>query len=587
MDFNNHILIIDVANIRDHDPATMKTRRFEGRDIPLSSLQYLDSALAALEKQVPAGTVIKIADYSLIHNFSDDESIEFKRRTKLDPLDSQYIYLLPYQSNRSERKGGLFRRKLMDDPDFVEADDIILSLALELDAYVISGDSYSDEKFDHHMKSIRERLFVHQFNAASDTWIFAKSMEYYAENRRTREDWSRIESLTTIAQEIGSYRRFEAQSDIDIRRFAFETLIEEFWADRRARITIDQGRRLTSNPLKNLISSISLRPQQAAISSRSIDIPSPTPAAADNRRELVPVAATPLPSRTLGNAEIARRLPTFFALAGPAILTYENQRIAIMGKLVRDGGNVYIEWVLSDKRIKIQAEHSLGLPRTGELVRITGTLIQDDSDVSLEVELSDTVNTLHLEDIVNERVELVRSSQPKRQLSQWFLPAMTWGRRRARLSKPFLEPGFVPRPIPTSFPKHVTAPKSLGIQENMVRSRVAGNEDWTSGPTPNEFDEVQLFEPVMTSVDSFGRIEFSEPISRNGGSTKSARRWLLLFLVGIGLVAAIGTYLFTRQDSELIIPLQSRSCVFRVDNEVIDDSCFSIEFKGIKRLVRI
>ena len=229
----------------------------------------------------------------------------------------------------------------------------------------------------------------------------------------------------------------------------------------------------------------------------------------------------------------------------------------------------------------------MGLPRTGELVRITGTLIQDDSDVSLEVELSDTVNTLHLEDIVNERVELVRSSQPKRQLSQWFLPAMTWGRRRARLTKPFLEPGFVPRPIPTSFPKHVTAPKSLGIQENMVRSRVTGNDDWTSGPTPNEFDEVQLFEPVMTSVDSFGRIEFSEPISRNGGSTKSARRWLLPILVGFGLVAAIGTYLFTRQDSELIIPLQSRSCVFRVDNEVIDDSCFSFEFKGIKRLVGI
>jgi hypothetical protein len=58
MDFNNHILIIDVANIRDRDPATMKTRTHEGRNIPLSSLQYLDSALAALEKQVPSGTVL-------------------------------------------------------------------------------------------------------------------------------------------------------------------------------------------------------------------------------------------------------------------------------------------------------------------------------------------------------------------------------------------------------------------------------------------------------------------------------------------------------------------------------------------------
>jgi hypothetical protein len=184
-------------------------------------------------------------------------------------------------------------------------------------------------------------------------------------------------------------------------------------------------------------------------------------------------------------------MPTFFAKAGPAISAYENQRIAIIGILVRDGSNVYIEWVLSDKRIKIQAERSSDFPRTGELVRITGTLVQDDSDICLKVELSDTVTILDLEDIVKKRVESVRSNQPKRQLSHWFLPAMRWGGRRARLNKPFLEPGFVPRPIPTSFPKHVAAPKSLGIQEDTVRSRVPGSEDWTSDPFLNEFVEIQ------------------------------------------------------------------------------------------------
>jgi hypothetical protein len=164
---------------------------------------------------------------------------------------------------------------------------------------------------------------------------------------------------------------------------------------------------------------------------------------------------------------------------------------------------------------------------------------------------------------------------------------MRWGGRRARLNKPFLEPGFVPRPIPTSFPKHVAAAKPLGIQEDTVQSRVPGSEDWTSDPFLNEFDEVQLLEPVMTSVNSFGRIDFSEPISRNDSSTQSARRWQLLILVGIGIVAAIGIYLFTRQGSELIIPLQSKRCVFRIDYDVIDDSCFSIEFKGIVRLLGI
>ena len=52
MDFNNQVLIVDVANIRDHAPETMKTRKHDGRDVPLSSLEYLDSALAALESQV-------------------------------------------------------------------------------------------------------------------------------------------------------------------------------------------------------------------------------------------------------------------------------------------------------------------------------------------------------------------------------------------------------------------------------------------------------------------------------------------------------------------------------------------------------
>ena len=555
MDFNNDILIVDVANIRDHSPATMKTRRFEGRDIPLSSLEYLDSALTELQSQVPSGTILKIADFSLIHNFSDEDKIEFRRRTNLDPTDPQYIYLLPFQPKRTESKSGLFRRKPTNNSDFVEADDIILALALELDAYVVSGDYYSDEKFDRHMKSIRERLFVHHFNAAQNSWIFVKSLEYYSENRSFRDDWGRISSLTTITQEIGVNQIFEVQSDLDIRDFAYNTLIEEFWEHKRGRVTVDVDRRLTSNPLKNLINGLSLRPQQVETASRDLAVKGKSAEIATGRRNLALTEASHQISRPVRGGPMALPMPTYYASAVHAIAKHKDERIAIMGKLIRSDNSVYLEWVLTDKRIKILTGSSYSLPKTGELVRITGTVIQDDTNICLEVELRDTAVTVDLEDIVRERVENVRRTQPVRQQRLWFMPAMRWGGIRPKLSESALEPGFVPRPIPRSFPRPtVVAPNSM-INENFVRLSDVGSQDWTTEQLSGLIDEAQLSEPVMTSVDNAGRIEFLETNTRVRRATKSGRlRRVLVFAVFI-IAVAVGLYVYFKSNSEIPMPV--------------------------------
>jgi hypothetical protein len=543
MDFNNQVLIVDVANIRDHAPETMKTRKHDGRDVPLSSLEYLDSALAALEFQVPAGTVLKIADFSLMHNFSDDERIEFKRRTNLEPTDPQYIYLLPFQPKAPERKSGLFRRKSTSNPDFVEADDIILSLALELDAFVISGDSYSDKKFDHQMKSIRDRLFVHHFNPDTNSWVFAKSIEYYSEHRERRDAWDRIKSLTTIAQEIGDSRPFEVQSDFDIRNFAFNTLIEEFWEYKRGRVTVDQDRGLTSTPLKDLPIGIARRPQPMEAMPR----------------ELEPVDAPLVISKEIRVEHIELPMPTYYASAVHAIVRHKDERIALVGKLVRDNSDFYIEWVLSDKRIKIFAASAIDLPRMGELVRITGTVHQDEANIYLEVEPRDTVVTIDLEDIVKERVDNVRRKQPNLQRDYWFLPAMKWGGRRLTSPRPVVDSGSVPRPIPTSFPKPLPiipkTPLATESDVNPIRLGRSIDADWSFDPIPTEADGARFFEPVMTTVNSFGRIEFLEPIVNDRRVTKSGRLWMVLVLLAFGLVAAFGLYLYMRQGSEIILPI--------------------------------
>ena len=550
MDFNNQVLIVDVANIRDQAPETMKTRKHEGRDVPLSSLEYLDSALDALEYQVPSGTVLKIADFALKYNFPDDEKIEFERRTKLEPTDPQFIYLLPYQSKKPEKWSERLRRKLKDNPDFIEADAIIISLALELDAYVVSGDSYSDEKFDDQMESLRDRLFVHHFNPETNSWVFAKSIEYYAEHREKRDSWDRINSLTTIAQELGDSRKFEMQSDLIIRDFAFNTLIEEFWEHKQGRITVDQDRHLTSNTFKNLVIDFSLRRQEEETVARRLGTNgAPAPVASDNR-ELVPVGAPLEPIKEIRAEQVALPMPTYYASAVHAILRHKDERIALMGKLVQDDSDFYIEWVLSDKRIKILATAAIGLPRMGELVRITGRVQRDDANVYLEVESRDTVVTIDLADIVRERVDKVRRNQPKLERGYWFLPSMRWGGRPVPPSGPVVDSGFVSRPIPISLPKPLPKiPKTPLITQsdvNPIRSWRSVEADWFIDPISSEKDGAQLFEPVMTTVNSSGRIEFVEPVIENHRATKVGRSLTVLIAIALGFIAAISLYFYTK-----------------------------------------
>jgi hypothetical protein len=560
MDFNNQVLIVDVANIRDHAPETMKSRRHEGRDVPLSSLEYLDTALDALEYQVPSGTVLKIADFSLLYNFPDNEKTEFKRRTNLEPTDPQFIYLLPNQSKKAERWSGRLRNKPGDNVGFIEADDVILSLAVELDAYVVSGDSYSDEKFDHQMKSIRDRLFVHRCNPESNSWVFVKSIEYFSEHHKKRDSWDHIKSLTTIARVIGDSRSFDRQSDFDIRNFAFNTLIEEFWENKPSRVTVDQDRQLTSNPFKNRLGGVLSRPSHVGALPRQLSPLAVSQAVTSNNWELVPSAASMQLSKEIHVDQVSLPMPTYYASAVHAISKHKDERIAIMGKLVQGGMDLFIEWVLSDKRIKILVASDHVLPRLGELVRITGTVHQDDGDITLEVGSRDTVVTIDFADVVKERVDKVRRSQPKMQRGYWILPSMKWGGRPVSPSGSIVESGFVPRPIPNSFPNSSSnipkVPLVTQTDVNPIRLSGPADTDWSVNPILAELDGFQPIEPVMTSLNSFGRIQFLETVVDNRRAAKVRRSWTVAIAIALGFAVAFALYLSIKYGSEIAPPVQ-------------------------------
>lgn len=547
MDFSNDILIVDIANIRDDDPEHGKTRMREGRRVRMSSIPYIDSALLALQVQVPAATILKIADYSLQYNFPDSEKQEFLRRTNLELTDPSYIYLLPLQPKKEQKKRGLFLRKSADDTNFVEADDIILVLAAELDAFAISGDSFMDEKFNRRMKSMRDRLFVHHYSRETDSWWFVSSKEYFSINRNMRDDWDQIKSLTTIAQRIGVEKSFDDGSDFDIRDFAFNTLIEEFWASKKVQITVHQKRKLTSLPFRNVLPSVLTTPAPVK-AVQVIGVAGSHPLVSLPSREVervpVPVVAQKTLKATAGRTDLA--LPSFYAAAVPSILKHEGENIAVLGMLVRDDGDLFVEWVLSNLRIQIVSDSFEEFPRHGEIVRITGVIQKNGEKVSLHYGSNDFIVPVSFTELVQKRIKAARTSELRRLPSKWSLPPLRWGLIRQRL------PGISTQIKPILPPKpNWPTPDFIPPQLVQIKNKIPTVEpdlpllDWFDERSSEETNDLQL----LTMVNSQGEVEFLDLVPEDKKVLNKNRLWKVLFGIVLIIASAFVLYFLVIKDN--------------------------------------
>ncbi len=504
MDFNNDVLIVDIANIRDDDPEHGKTRMREGRRVRMSSIPYIDSALSALQVQVPAATILKIADYSLQYNFPESEKSEFLRRTNLEPTDRNYIYLLPLQPRKEHRKKSLFSRKPVEDPNFVEADDIILALAAELEAFVISGDFYVDEKFNRRMKSIRDRLFVQCFNREIGLWRFVKSKEYLKTNRSMRDGWEKIESYTSIGQVIVGEKIFDEVSDFEIRNFAFNTIIEEFWANKKVRITVHQNRRLTSLPFRNVQPGVLIAPDLAELTQKVEVVNSDVSIVVPSREvERLPHAAQKIVYAAAKKSDLS--LPSYYAASIPSISKHDGERIAVLGMIVRAGPDVFVEWVLSNLRIQVRSNSYEGFPRNGEIVRITGVVERSGDRVSLRHEAIDSIDLVPFTELVQRRVKAARSSELTRPPTNWFLPSLRW-RMPRRIQFERQRPINQVLPLKPSWPTSAVVPPPL-------KTEVVGQSE-TRTPTLNWFDAQNLeglsdFQ-LLADDSGLGEVELAE-----------------------------------------------------------------------------
>lgn len=533
MDFSNDVLIVDIANIRDDDPEHGRTRMRDGRKVRMSSIPYVDSALSALQVQVPSATILKIADYSLQYNFLESEKQEFLRRTNLEPTDKNYIYLLPLQPKKEQRKKGLFSRKPAEDPNFVEADDVILALAAEFEAFVISGDFYVDEKFNRQMRIIRDRLFVQRYNRATDSWLFVNSKEYFKTNRIARDSWENIESFTTISQSIGIEKSFDEGSDFEIRDFAFNTLIEEFWANKKVQITVHQKRKLTSLPFRNVLPSVLTSSAPVKVIEKFEEVVSNISVLVPSREvEQIPVAAQKILQATTKKTDLA--LPSYYA-ASPSILKHQGERIAVLGMIVRDGTDVFVEWVLSNLRIQVLSNSFEDFPRHGEIVRITGIIQKDNEKISLYYESTDSIDLVPFTELVQKRIKAARSSELRRPSTKWSLPSLRWRVARQQQSEK-ATPTKQTLPFKPNWPIPAVVPPPIKTQERQPET-IAPVLNWFDAQNLEELNDFQLF----TEMSSSREVELMETTATH----KKNPRLSVFWKVVIGVVLLIATTVLT------------------------------------------
>lgn len=532
MDFSNDVLIVDIANIRDDDPEHGRTRMRDGRRVRMSSIPYIDSALSALQIQVPAATILKIADYSLQYNFPESEKQEFLRRTNLESTDKNYIYLLPLQPKKEQTKKGLFSRKPAEDPNFVEADDIILALAAEFEAFVISGDFYVDEKFNRRMRTVRDRLFVPRFNRIADSWWFVNSKEYFKTNRNMRDSWDIIESFTTISQSIGIEKSFDEGSDFEIRDFAFNTLIEEFWANKKVQITVHQKRKLTSLPFRNVLPSVLTAPASVNAIQKVEVVESNIAALVPSREvERIPVAAQRTLQATAVRKDLA--LPSYYAASVPSISRHEGERIAVLGMIVRDGTDVFIEWVLSNLRIKVLTNSFENFPRHGEIVRITGIIQKDKERISLHCDSTDSIDLVPFTELVEKRINAARSSGLRRSPTKWSLPSLMWRMVNQQQSEGATSIKQT-LPINSNWPIPTVVRPLLKTQGRQAEN-IAPVLNWFDAQNLEELNDFQL----LTAISGSGEVELTVTTAKH----KKYFGLSVFWKVVIGLVLTMATTL--------------------------------------------
>jgi len=413
------VIIVDFSNLRENRPGRMQvlTRVVDGvaRRITVASWRYIEEALLELAAAAPGSTICLIADKGIRYDFEEENGRATFDAWRKESCDSfWFLYVLPTRRELAElRKDG--------DAQFgVQADELILYLAAELDGFVISRDFFREDQYQMQLNKFDHRVFWPAKTLDDSGWGFAKSTE--VRQTPAEQRLQTLASYTQLSEVIAEAPFLNAEQSRVMKDSICGTggLIDRFWLEYFERHSVKLDDKAGPTQIANPAPSVRKvkRPRPAVRTSSTTSL-------VDVVKQQLGIAP---PSDD--GVDDDRKIPVVLACHRFTLTASVGMPVRLVGRLRQDSSDLFLEWYPGDKKVLLRGALPPASQTTHGFVGIVGRLAARGDKHELRTHQDSVVVTFGFEEIVQllDEPETLRSvTAPRR----WHLPRLPTRKLRA------------------------------------------------------------------------------------------------------------------------------------------------------------
>ena len=466
------VIIVDVSNLRERAPGKEKVEHqdYKGRvrRITLAEWSYIYDGVTHLAAKAPGSAIYLVADKSTRYHFvNKTQGMRiFDANSKLPCEEFWHMYAMPTRKEVGSWLGG------SDGDEGVEADELILYLAAQLDGFVITGDFLREEKYQQALNKIQHRVYWPARALDESDWHFVDSRQI--RNVPEKQRFNIMHTIPNLQSALEGLPLLDRSQINKVRDSICETggLIDRFWLEYRLTREVTSSDDATEQP-RAPIPPTTIEPESKPEPVEVIKGPKPEPSPVEavgkryrpRIRRPKPVVRTST-TRSLGDVikenigivpptndgvEDDAKIPLVLACQSEAMSRHVDQAVRVIGRLRQHHGKTYLEWFPGDLRVCVKDWTPYESDINAGFVGIVGRVRQRGPALLLEVARGSEIRNYQFVDIV----DLVTDQTAAPTLSnqrRWSLPRLPgWRRsvaavRKAEQPKPVSPVVQEPRP---------------------------------------------------------------------------------------------------------------------------------------------
>jgi len=484
------VIIVDISNLRERAPGKEKVEHqdYKGRvrRITLAEWSYIYDGVTHLAAKAPGSAIYLVADKSTRYHFANKPQgmRVFDANSKLPCEEFWHMYAMPTRKEVGSWLGG------SDGDEGVEADELILYLAAQLDGFVITGDFLREEKYQVNLHKIQHRVYWPARALDESDWHFVDSRQI--RNVPEKQRFNIMHTIPNLQSALEGLPLLDRSQINKIRNSICETggLIDRFWLEYRLTREVTSSDTATEQPRAPIPPS-PIEPMSKPEPVEVIRMPEPEPSPVESVgerhrpkfRRPKPVVRTST-TRSLGDVikenigilpptndgvDEDAKIPLVLAYQSEAMSRHIDRAVRVIGRLRQHHGKTFLEWFPGDLRVCVKD----WTPRSSEIsdgfVGIVGRVSKRGTALLLETARSSEIRSYQFVDIVDlvtDQTTIPTLSDQRR----WSLPRLPGWRRAVAAVRKAEQPKPLPPAVPKPKPPVPLPPEPSRLNPRLVTS---------------------------------------------------------------------------------------------------------------------